>query len=161
MATTSQVGAALDGLYTAAAAALSATVTVVDGPPLSWGPLVVPDPPGAVTEDAYLFIGAIPDDDTSADAQQERNTAGTGRVEDLLAHCTAYARDGAGSAKTARDAALAIVAAVEQVIRGDQTLGGAVAISRVAQVDRLDQLQTTDGADCLVLFTVAARAFLR
>jgi hypothetical protein len=160
MATTTQLGAVLDGLYKAAAAALNATVTVVDGPPLSWDPMFVPDPPGTVSEDAFLFVGASPDDDTSTVGTQERNTAGTGRVEDIDAVCTVYTRNG-DDAKAARDAALVIVAVLEQAIRADQTLGGAVATSRLAQVDRLDQRQTDDGCDCAVLLTVAARAFLR
>lgn len=161
MSTTSQIGAFLDGLHAAAAAALSATVTVIDGPPLSWGPVIVPDPPGTVSEGAYLFVGASPDDDTATTATQQRNNNGTGRIEDLAAVCTVYTREGDGVAKTARDAALVIVGVLEQAIRADQTLGGVVAISRVASVDRLDQRQTDDGADCAVLLTVAGRAFLR
>jgi len=159
-ASTSRAGAQIDGLYTALLA-LSGSVTVVDGPPLSWDPIVVPAP-GAVNEAAYLFVGARPDDDTSTTGDQEDNTLGSGRAEDLETYCTVYVRSGDDvPLKTLRDQALTLIAAVEQAIRADATLGGAVATSRVSNVDRVDQRRTDDGADVIVLFTVTGKAFLR
>lgn len=159
-ATTSRVGAQIDGLYTALLA-LSGTVTVVDGPPLSWDPVVVPAP-GAVNEAAYLFVGAHPDDDTSTQAAQDRSTLGTGRGEDIHTYCTVYVSSGDDQPlKTLRDQALGLVGAAEQAIRADLTLGGAVATSRVSNVDRIDQRRTEDGADVIVVFTVTGKAYLR
>jgi hypothetical protein len=160
MSITSQIPALHVGLYNAAFGVLSATTTVVDGPPLSWDPLVVPAP-GAASESAYLFIGARPDDDLAADAQQQRTTLGSARTEDINVICTALVKGDEQSLPTTRQAAFNIVGTVEKAIRTDQTLGGAVAWAVLASVDRLDQRQQEDGGYAIVLFTVTGRAFLR
>ncbi len=160
MSTTSQIPAFITGLYNAAFGALSATTTVIDGPPLSWDPVVVPGI-GAVNESAFLFIGARPGEDLSATAVQERTTTGSGRSEAIDVTCTALARADELSLPTTRLAAFGIVGVLEQAIRADQTFGGAVAWAVLSAVDEVEQTQKDDGAYCIVLFTVTGKAFLR
>jgi hypothetical protein len=158
MATTSQLPEFIDALYTTAFGVLSATTTVVDGPPLSWDPLVTIQ---GASLGQFLFIGAHPDDDSSAIGQQDRNTMGSSRDERIDVYCTVYAVSGDQVAKANRDAAFALVGMLEQAIRVDQTLGGQVATSRISNVDRVDQTQNDTGSDCTVIFTVTGKAFLR
>src|SRR5215469_3078420 len=92
MSTTSQIPATLIGLYNAAFGALSATVSVVFGPPLSWDPIVLPATGGASDND-FLFIGARPEDSIAVPgAPQQRSTLGTARTEDINVFCTALSR---------------------------------------------------------------------
>ncbi len=159
MSTTSRIPAATDALVTAAAAAVGATTTVVDGPPLSWGPLQVAQP--AVSETSYLFIGAHPDDDTSITGEQDFNAAGAvSRDEQVTIFCTIYVFSGDQVMKVTRDAGFAVLGQVEQFIRSDPSLGGAVLYSRMGAVQSVDQRQTEDGTDVTVVFTIAARAYL-
>ena len=159
MATTSQIPAVLTGLYNAAFSALSATTTVVDGPPLQWDPIVVPA--GMASESRFLFVGARPEDEIAVlQALQTRNTQGTARTEDIIAACTALAKADESSLASARTAAFGIVAALEQALRVDQTLNGACATATLS-VDRYEQIQQEDGAYAVVPCTITARAFLR
>ena len=158
--TVSQIPALHLALYNAAFAALSATTSVVDGPPLSWDPIVIPGR-GAASENRFLFIGTRNEDATSATAQQTRTTMGNASTEDINVNCTAFARGDEVSLATTRQAAFDIVTALGLAIHNDQTLAGAVAQARIASVDRLDQMQQEDGAAAAVEFTVTGRAFLR
>jgi hypothetical protein len=159
MATTSQIPEFIDALCTVAVNALATSVTVVDGPPLSWDPLNVAEP--SQSEQQFLFVGARPDDDTAAAGRQDRTTMGSGRSEDIDVACTVFVSGGDAVLKPLRDQAFGVIAALEQAIRVDQTLGGQVATSRVSSVDRLDQTQNDHGSDCTALFTVTGKAFLR
>ena len=158
MSTTSQVPTLLTAVFNAAFAALS-SVTVIDGPPLSWDPLVVPG--GGVGDVQWLFIGARPEDDNAVhSAQQTRNTLGPSRTEDIVAAATAIAKGDETQMALARSQAFTIVAALEQALRTDETLGGAVSTATVS-VDKYEQAQQEDGAYAVVTLSVAARAFLR
>lgn len=158
MSTTSRLPATIDALVAAVTPVIGATVNVVDGPPLSWQTLALAQ--GAVTQSGYLFIGAQPNDD-GGDAAQDFNAAGAvSRDEQITVWCGAYANSGDQVMKTARDAAFGIVAAVEQAIRTDPTLGNAVLYSRVDNSGKYHPRQTKSGCDVFVVFSVAARAYL-
>lgn len=155
-----QIPEFLDGLYTVAFAALSASTTVVDGPPLSWDPLEAAG--GGASEDRFLFIGATPDGDTAVAGQQAPNTMGAGHnAEDISGQCTVYIASGDQKLTTLRAAAKATITSLKQALTADQTLGGAVARAYISSVDRLDQTQNENGADVTVLFSVTGKAFLR
>lgn len=160
MATTSRIPAAIDALLAAARTALPA-VSVVDGPPLSWDGIQLADPADAVSERAYLFVGADLDSDVSAAGEQDFNAAGAvSRDETFAVSFVAYAWNGDPKVKDRRDEAFAIVSGIESALRGDPALAGAVLYSRVATVGRVAQRQTEGGSDCSVEFTVACRAYL-
>lgn len=157
MSTTSRIPAFIDGLYTTAKAALPA-VTVIDGPPLDWDPLATS---ADVSEDDFLFVGARPEDDTSAAGGEDRDDYGTGSEESSAVYCTAVSyRGDQQTMKAARDAAFATVAAVRTAVRTDQTLAGAVGMSWVSAADRVEQIQDDHGLGCRVVFTVTGQALL-
>ena len=156
----SQIPALHTALYNAAVSALSATTSVVYGPPLSWDPIVVPGE-GAASESRFLFIGARPEDTIAVTAQQKRSTLGAASTEDINAISTALVRGDEVSLPATEQAAFDLITALGQAIHSDQTLGGAVAQAVVASVDRLDLLQQEDGAYAVAVFTVTGRAFLR
>lgn len=159
MAATSRIPAAIDALVALLAAAVGATTNVLDGPPLAWD--AISTAAGSVSEDRWLFVGASPDGDDAAEGSQEFNAAGAvSRDEQLLIRCAVYVSGGDQVAKTRRDDAFALVAAVEAAVRADPSLSGAVLYARVAGVDSYRPRQTEDGSDCLVTFAVAARAYL-
>jgi hypothetical protein len=155
---TSRIPAALDALRAAAVAALP-TVTVVDGPPLDWDTVQVAV--NAVSDRQFLFVGALVGVDVAVVGEQEFNAAGAvSRDERFTINCTAWCNAGESDVKARRDEAFAVVAAVEQFIRTDPSLGGAVLYARVAEVGRVGLRQTEQGADATVEFTVACRAYL-
>jgi len=159
MSTTSRIPAAIDALVSKLTTAIGTTTNVVDGPPLSWDTVALAQ--DAVTESRFLFIGADPADDVSAQGVQDFNAAGAvSRDEQFEITCTAFVWGGDQVMKTRRDEAFAIVASVEQTIRSDPSLGAAVLYSRVSAINSLDQRQTEDGTDATVTFTVACRAYL-
>jgi hypothetical protein len=159
MATTSRAGVAQDALVALATAQLPG-VDVVDGPPLTWDQIkLATDQLGDGTR--YLFIGAQPQSATWLQGQQDFNAAGAvSRDEHFEIICTALGYSGDGVAKTARDAALAVMAGLEQVIRADPSLGGVVLYSRVSTVDRGDITLNTSGVNVPIIFRVACRAYL-
>ena len=159
---TSVVPALIDALFTQAAAALPSAL-VLDG--------------FGVTEDPgdFLMIGI--DDPLSPDAAQSARmsqipaTAGTTRSRDETGEvfCSAMSWNGNGgssaSQKQARDAAFAIVAAVETLCRTTPGLGIAGYGYVVAQVGgasdfNVKQDQNTTGAMCIVTFPVSFAARL-
>lgn len=159
MSTSSRIPAALDGLRAAVTAALGATVTVVDGPPLEWAPLKLPT--DAVSERQVLLVGAMPGDDSAAEAVQDFSAAGNvARDELAVIHCTAWSGAGDQDIKGRRDEAFAIVAAVEQAVRTDPTLGGAVLYAGPVTVTRTGLRQGQRGPDCVVEFDVQVRSYL-
>jgi hypothetical protein len=96
-------------------------VNVIDGP-------AVNADPGPLT----LWVG-VGDIDPGTGAPETANGsqawAGLGRMarnEDLTIFCTAQAWSGSDDVRTLRLAAAAVVAAVEDLVRGDASLGGVV-----------------------------------
>lgn len=160
MSLTSRIPAALDGLRTAAVAALGATVSVVDGPPLDWAPLKMPG--DAVSERQALFVGAAPGGDSSAEGEQDFNAAGAvSRDEQAVIHCTAWSGAGDQDIKARRDETFAIVAAVESAIAADETLGvPSVLWFGPVRVTRAALRQGERGPDCVVEFDVPVRSYL-
>lgn len=159
MSTTSRIPAAIDALVSTLTTSIGTTTNVVDGPPLSWDAIELPT--DSITETRYLFVGADPNDDISAEGTQDFNAAGAvSRDEHFDVRCTAYTWGGDQVMKTRRDDAFGIVASVEQTIRSDPSLGAAVLYSRVSDISPLAQRQTEDGTDATLTFTVSCRAYL-
>lgn len=158
-ATTSRIPALIDGLYATATAAVGAATTVVDGGPLQWDPVVVAEE--GVSERSFLFIGARPDDLTSAEATDDRIGAASSREEKPTVYCTAYVRGDTPDYKPARDAVFTLIAVLESALRTDQTVAGAVAQAHVGAVEHLDQWRPArDDCAVLAVFPVTATAFL-
>jgi hypothetical protein len=153
-----QIPAAIDALLAKMQTAIGATTNVVDGPPLSWGPIQLPA--NEVSETRYLFIGARPDDDDSADGENEYNAAGAVSLDErFVIWCTAFVWSGA-SLKPNRDDCAGIVTSVRQAIAADPTLAGAVLYSRVSAITSLAQHQDEQGTDAVIVFPVSCRAYL-
>jgi hypothetical protein len=154
-----QIPAAIDALVTKLTIAIGTTTNVVDGPPLSWGPLALPA--SEVSENRYLFIGARPDDDDSADGENEFNAAGAVSLDERFTiYCTAFVWSGALNLKANRDDCAGIVTTVRSKIAEDPTLAGAVLYARVAAITGLAQRQDEQGSDVTIVFPVACRAYL-
>lgn len=150
---TSVVGAVIDALVTALT---TAGINVVDGPAVN----------AADTGTDTLYIGWDGTEEGSDAASTDQEWAGLGnraRDENLTITCYAEATRGDTTLKPTRDAALAVVAAVETALRSDPQLGGALTGPSHAQfgaIDRLAQPQTPAGSRCGVVFTVTAFARL-
>lgn len=166
MTTTSQVPAVIDYLVAAAKAspllgAASPPVMVFDGP----------QPPAATQSlPLALWIGADPasTDSVVADAAQAWPVMDHARTkdEDGTITCSAQHWSGDPSNKVHRDGAAAIVAGVEQLLRGDGStgpgdarMGGLVHWSGV-DVGQWRPRQVAGGVAWLVTFTVVYRARL-
>jgi len=152
---TSVIPALIDALVTQASAALPA-VKVFDG-------FGVSDSPGTT---GTLMVG-VDDPDTdqaasSGDGSQSMAVLATTRPRDQVGSltCAALAWSGSTNQKAARDAAYGIVAAVENLLRADPTLGIGQPGRVVIQMgdDRLSQNQYDKGCDALVIFTVNFKA---
>lgn len=127
-------------------------------------PTKVVDGPGASnTEQPYLLVGVDdPDSEEASTAATSRHEAagmGKSRDQSITVYCTAVAWTGNEDAKEARDAAYALLAAVEAEISADPTLGGVVFGARVGD-DTLRQNTNNRGVEAHVLFTVEARTHL-
>lgn len=148
---TSAIPAVIDALFAASTAALT-DVTVSDG-------FGVSGEPGD-----YLMVG-VDDPDSrrrtpSADSAQDWAEIGhRGRSEQGEVTCSAASWNGDSDQKVARDAAFAIVAAVENLCRADPTLGVATLLwTSVGTSIELQQEQGDYGARSVVIFRVAFRA---
>lgn len=141
----------IDALVTAARTALPAT-KVYDG-------FGVTDDPGDFlmvgVEDADLETAA-----TSANSEQQwAHSTGTARDESGELTCVALSWNGDGDAKVARDAAFAITAAVENLLRANPSLGIPELLwTGYGSTVELSQGQGKTGAEALVVFKVAFRA---
>jgi hypothetical protein len=130
--TTSRIPQAIDYLVTACTAAATLgtaapPVNVIDGPAITAdpGPLA-------------LWIGCEDIDSTVTNtASATQGWAALGRMarnEELTVFCTAQAWSGSDDVRVLRVAAAGIVAAVEDLVRADVTLGGAVTVPGNAAV---------------------------
>jgi hypothetical protein len=147
----------MDYLLTACTAAQATTlvdVVVHDGPPAV-------QPPGT---NKHLVIGG---EWTTADlsraaafATQETSMGNRSRNELVSISCQARSGWGAEDMASRRAEAFGIVAAVEQILAADPTLGGlSYGDAQVGAVDEVRQIQQS-GAGCIVSFTVTATALL-
>lgn len=147
---TSSIPTAITNLVSMADTAVTSPVR--DGPALS------DDAP--VSE---VFIGiADPEGDgfplAVSEGEQEWATTGKTRDERYRIHCLAISVDGGGSISTARTAAFADVALIENALRTDPTIDGAILYCDI-EVRQVDQAQTDDaGAVVRVYFDVRCRA---
>ena len=154
-ATTSQVPALIDALITQCPNVMPDGVIVQDG-------LGTDGTPGD-----YLYVGVGAEFGTgssvrSADTQQVKATLGSGRSRDETGTvvCAAYSWNGGGDQKTVRDAAYAIVAAVETLLRTSPNLGIAAGGMFDAELGSqwLDQSSDANGVDALIVFEIKFRA---
>lgn len=146
---TSRTPAVIDALVTLCAAAPTLVgVTVVDGPFTT--NLADPD---------VLFVGDTARGDPAANAQQTWAGLGAQRRDQIVeVVLTAVSRAGETVMKPRRDRAYEIVAAVEDAMRADPTLGGVVIAAGAGTAESLDQAQTPQGAYAAVTFRVQAKA---
>lgn len=143
----------IDALVTASDAALGADTLVFDG----FG--ITADP-----AEKMLMIG-VDDVDSrdaawAANAEQEwANANYTARDEQGHVMCAAAAWNGEGNAKTARDHAFAILAAVENLCRANPSLGLTYLLwTSVGTRISLSQNQHDGGAMAVVVFNITYRA---
>lgn len=153
---TSALPSVVDGLVTLSTAALP-NALVLDGPGVT-------DDPGN-----FLMIGVEdPDIESaafSADVSQERISMAGGRQESGTITCCALSWNGDGSnagQKSARDAAFATVAVVENIVRVTSPTLGVSAVRKTELGERLtvSQAQGDTGSSCMVIFSVAYLAIL-
>ena len=141
----------IDALIEQARDALGDDAEVIDGLPTTWD---VGD---------FLYDGVTdPDSPTptpAATSTQEWPLAtATGRNESGSLTCYAYVQRGSADAKEARDAAFAITAAVQDLLRADVRLGVPGVIRTSFESLDFDQGQTPDGALAVVTFRIAFAA---
>lgn len=159
---TSRMAAALDALIALATANLTG-VAIVDGP------FNINDTETALAAQR-LFVGA---DDASGlseavavDGDQAFRTMGARqRDEHFTVHCVAEGSDGDGVMKAARDAAVAVLAGMELLLRPTQantqayTVSGTVLWAGIGH-ESITQEWTTQGAYCRVNFAIDCRSNL-
>ncbi len=156
MTSTSKVPAVIDYLVTTFQAAntlgtATPAVAVYDGPPVTQEPA-----------ELLLFVG-IDDPDTDeapTSASSEQSWAALGaqaKTEQISIFCTAESWGGDTDVKAIRTAAYGIVAAVENLLRGDVMLGGLMQFAGVTGLT-LRQNQTTQGAVARVTFQIEGQA---
>lgn len=166
MTTTSLVPAVIDYLYSVAQSSpllgqASPKVSVFDG---------VQPPAATQSLNRVLWIGADPTqpDGVFADGAQSWPVMDNARTkdEDSTVTCSAQHWSGDPSVKVHRDGAAAIVAGVEEMLRGngqtgpgDATMGRLVMWSGV-DVGRWETRQLAGGVAVLVVFTVIYRGRL-
>ncbi|TCO47302.1 hypothetical protein [Actinocrispum wychmicini] len=160
MTDVSRIPAAIDGLVALCTTATAPAeplhgVHVYDGPPVT-----------DLSDPLMLFLGDTPDTLESVTGTQTfAELGGASRDETFSISCTAVARSGDTDMKARRDAAHAIMAAVERLLRpgepgADITLGGAVLWAQVGGDIVLSQLQYAKGSLARLRFAVTCRARL-
>jgi len=133
--------------------AASPPVAVYDGP-------VTTAAPGQLV----LWVGLSDPDSVAAPlgAESQQQWVGIGaktRDEFVTIYCVAEAWTGATDVRTVRLSAYGIVAAVEQILAADPTLGGNVLFTDNTMPQRqLRQNNTTAGQLARVMFTIKAKA---
>lgn len=162
---TSAMPGAIDALIAALEGdAELSNVDVVDGPLLDWEAMT-PAKPQRGDGSRWLVVGGQPGDESrAAEGGQEWGATGTGmghsRDERFAIYCTAVVFDGGQDVKAARDAAFAVIARVEDLLRVDPTIDGAVLYAEFGGVTELRQTMSSKGTTVDALFYVAARAYL-
>lgn len=151
----SKVPAVIDYLVTlfqgaATIGQASPPVTVIDGPQ-----------PTADPGNLALWVGvddiaqAAP---AAASSAQARDGLGRRATETLTIHCVAQAKSGSDSVQPLREAAAAIVAAVETLVAEDGKLGGTVAESIPGAAADWQQGPIGAGMAVRVAFTIDCKA---
>lgn len=141
--TTSRIPAVIDALVSTLTAALTG-VQVLDGPYIS-----VPD-------GDYLTVGWTPQGETTTGGQTWAGLGNKARDEqiDVPCYCDSYSGSTVVSAR--RNAAFTLMAAAENALRSDPTLGGAIPNPGWAQIGTYTeyQEQTDKGLAVGVIFHV-------
>lgn len=146
-----QVGVLIDALVDTMTTALPDAL-VIDGPPTQ----------GATSGTDVLVIGWDGTEDGDEAGLVSQEWAGIGnraRNENLSVTCYAESTSGDTALKPTRDAALAVVQAVEDALRADPQLGGSLTGPSYAQFGEITALrhpQTPSGVRAGVVFTVTA-----
>lgn len=145
--TTSRVGAVIDALVTTLDAGTAAAV--YDGPP------VTSDAPGD-----YVLVGC--NEDLESRIPLDQTFAGLGRAardETGDIPVTIVAVSGGTSIKTVRDRALVILGELENALRTDPTLGGAVQSGWLHVTSgEVVQVQNTSGCRAAIPLVVSYKA---
>lgn len=145
---TDAVCLALTAMWTAALTG----ITVADGPQVNSDPST-----------DWLFVGFngdSPDEyNEGASGQQSLMTFARGKAEDGQITCAVVSVSGDTNIPAARARAYAFVAAAEDAVRADMTLGGLVMHAFVSD-HRYSPVQTQQGAKVRIVFTVTYKAQL-
>ena len=150
--TSTRLFTTIDALVALLGPALSGSAQVIDGPPQDWNSL-----PGS----ALLLIGTQPSSDESGSSQIDWAALGAKTYdEELQIICTVYTTSGVNKVKTQRDLAASILSTVQEKLRTDPSIGGAVLYSRLEGVSQFSQSWYEQGTRCTLVFTIAARAYL-
>ena len=161
MAVTSRVPALIDYLVNA----FSNAATLG----LATPPVTVFDGPAATANPALLALHVGVDDalsegpPTSASSEQVgQGLGGQHRQEAITVHCAAVAWAGTGDMRTVRTSAFAILAAVEDLIRGNSDKFGGNAGAAVPLVSgvTLQQDDTAQGSFAQVAFSITFGSFI-
>ena len=155
---TSKVPALIDYLVAefqgaATLGAASPPVAVYDGPVVTAAPAQL-----------VLYVGLQDPDSNDVQAAatftQQREDMGTvTRGETTTVNCVAEAWSGADTVSAVRTAAFGIVAAVEALVRADNTMGGLGFQAPGVAAGELLQNNTDAGAIARVPFTITVRSF--
>lgn len=142
---TSRIPAVIDALVSMLTAALPA-ITVYDGPWVT--------PPE--TTDSFITVGWTPDGENPTGEQAWAGLGNKARDERIDIPCYADAYSGDTATKARRDAASALLAAAENALRTDTTLGGAIPNPGWAQIGSysIRQEQTEAGLEVGITFHV-------
>lgn len=150
MTGTSRAPAVIDALVALCRTAPAlAGVTVQDGPQVTSKHLK-----------AVVCIGWDGDEDNDQAVEAQQEWAGLGakaKDETLQVTCAALAWHGSTTTKPVRDRAYALVAAVEDALRADPSLGFQPPTVVALATGNAFQRQTADGAQCRVVFTIAIK----
>lgn len=147
---TSRAPAVVDALV-----ALCEAAAALDGVTIHDGPQPTSDPLKAV-----VCIGWDGDEDNDLAVETSQEWAGLGALakdESLLVTCAAVAWHGETTTKPVRDSAYAMVAAVEDALRADPSLGFAPPTVVAMATGNAYQQQAGGGAQCRVVFTIAIK----
>lgn len=144
--TTSRIPAVVDALVSTFTTALTGSATVYDG---QW----VTAPSGT---ESYLTVGWTPDADGPTGEQEWVGLGNRARDERIDVPCYVDAYTGDTDTAARRTAAFALLGAVEDVIRADPTIGGAVPQPGWSQIGSYSvrQEQTESGLEVGITFHV-------
>lgn len=141
--TTSRIPAVIDALVSTLTAGLPG-VTVIDGPLVN-----VPD-------GDYVTVGWTPDNDTTTGTQTWAGVGNRARDEHIEVPCYCDSFSGSTAVSARRAAAFALMAAAENAVRADPSLGGLVSAPGVAEIGTYTerQEQTDAGVAVGVVFHI-------
>lgn len=148
-----RAAAVVDALVTALSADATLTGLVIDGPPVTQDELV-----DVVT----VGYGWDADDDTAIEIEQEYHELGptAKRDERLDVRCAAASFRGDADIAAARARCVALLGAVESVLRADPSLGLADLLRVELSAGSIRQAQTAQGAEVVCPFTVTAHSLI-